>query len=254
MKINVILKIVCLLFFITGFSSIVLAKETVYITTGEFPPFTSQKFEHLGTSIRILKAVFELSDMDMEIEFFPFSRAFDLVKRGKKDATFPWIYNDSRAQDFYYTNAVFSESIHFFHLKSDDFDWQTTADLKGIDIGTIISFSFGKEFDEAVKAYKLWVQPVASDEINFRKLLKGRIKIFPVNVEVGQHILLNKFTQEERKLVTYHAKPVVVEPLYLLFSKNNPKNIERVKAFNQGLKRLKSTEKYKQYIEQINQP
>ena len=67
-------------------------------------------------------------------------------------------------------------------------------------------------------------------------------------------MLCNKCTEAERELVTYHAKPVVIEPLYLLFSKNNPKNIERVKAFNQGLKRLKSTEKYKQYIEQINQP
>ena len=118
MKINVILKSLCLLFFVGSFSSNVLAKETVYITTGEFPPFTSQKFEHLGTSIRILKAVFELSGMEMEMEFLPFSRAFDLVKRGKKDATFPWFYNDSRAQDFYYTEAVFSESIHFFYLKS----------------------------------------------------------------------------------------------------------------------------------------
>lgn len=254
MKINVMLKSLCLLFFVGIFSNNVLAKETVYITTGEFPPFTSQKFEHLGTSIRILNAVFELSEMDMEIEFFPFSRAFDLVKRGKKDATFPWFYNDSRAQDFYYTEAVFSESIHFFHLKSYSFDWQTMGDLEGIDIGALISFSFGKEFDEAVKAKKLWVQPAASDEINFRKLLKGRIKIFPVNVEVGQHLLRNKFTEAERELVTYHAKPVVVEPLYLLFSKKNPKNIERVKAFNQGLNRLKSTEKYKQYIKQVNQP
>jgi len=77
---------------------------------------------------------------------------------------------------------------------------------------------------------------------------------FASHDEVGQHILHNKFKEAEQELVTYHAKPIAVEPFYLLFLKNNSENLERVKAFNQGLNRLKSTEKYKQYIKQINQP
>ena len=138
-----------------------------------------------------------------------------------------------------------------YHHKSYLFDWDTLEDLKGIHIGVTRGYSYGEEFDNAVKSGELKVQIVRKDELNFKKILAGRIDIFPYNKRAGYYMLRQLFQAEDAILLTYHQKPISSFTLHLLFSKNIESK-RYLKLFNEGLKRLKASGKYDQYLSEYN--
>ncbi|WP_442965958.1 hypothetical protein [Psychromonas sp. Urea-02u-13] len=65
-------------------------------------------------------------------------------------------------------------------------------DLKNIQIGATIAYSYGQEFDEADKSDQLQVQRVTSDLQNFKKLFNDRVQI----VDVGYYLLQTEFPEK----------------------------------------------------------
>jgi polar amino acid transport system substrate-binding protein len=108
----------------------------------------------------------------------------------------------------------------------------------------------GAEFQNAEKTGKIEVQRVSDDETNFKKLRSGRIKLFPIIVDVGYDMLHNLFKPEEVSLFKYHPKPVDSATFHLLLSKKVPKNERLIVLFNKGLQRLKDSGKYDQFFEE----
>ncbi len=226
------------------------AQDTITITTGEYPPYTSVKLHYLGAMSRIIKESFALAKIDVKFGFFPWARAMKLASAGKWDTSSGWLHTREREEHFFFSDPVVNIDIVFYHLKDFPFEWRTYDDLKDIKIGTTIGYSNGKMFDKAVQEGKLFVDPVRSDSLNFHKLLKGRIKIFPVDLNVGRSLLKKEFSPDESELITYHPQPVNSAPLYLLFSKHVKKNAHLVEIFNQGLRQLRESGKYASFLEE----
>ena len=58
--------------------------------------------------------------------------------------------------------------------------------------------TFAVKFSDLIAAGKLKIDPAPSDISNFKKLLLGRIDIFPIDQDVGQYFLKifkNKFCE-----------------------------------------------------------
>ena len=123
-------------------------------------------------------------------------------------------------------------------------------DLKGISIGATETYAYTPEFLQAMKNGSLHVELLSSDELNFRKLLKGRIEIFPLNIVVAHALLASKFTRQEIASITYHPRALYSIQTHLLFSKKVTKNMRLLKLFNKGLKRLKDSGKFNQYFKE----
>ncbi len=239
-----ILVLVFLLCFVrNGF-----AEETIILTNGEWPPYMSEHLKHHGVVSRIVSEAFALEGVKVEYAFFPWKRAFALAKTGKFDGSVVWWKTPEREKDFYFSDPVLDVQYVFFHLRSNRFDWKTTADLKGVEIGATQGYNYGESFQNAEKNGEIIVQRVPMDELNFKKLLKRKIDIFPVDVEVGYTMLKNIFPPEEVGLFTHHPTPVRSDPHHLILSKKNEKNRELVVLFNKGLKRLKESERIFQYL------
>lgn len=226
-----------------------VAGETLQITTGDYPPFLSEEAAHYGPWAQVVREAFALENIQVEIQFLPWARAYNLVKDGERDGTILWGHKAERYPDMYYSDTVWEGQDVFFHLKSYPFAWKTIDDLKGIDIGATLSFTHGKEFDDAEKQGILEVKRVPSDILNFRKMLRGKIQIFPINLDTGYDTLRKNFTPTEIQLVTHHPHPVQVWTYHLLLSKKIDRNRQMLALFNQGLKRLKESGKYTQIIE-----
>lgn len=136
----------------------------------------------------------------------------------------------------------------FFHLKSTEFDWNGVGDLKDLKIGATLQYFYGKELDEAEKAGVIHIERVAKDEHNLKKLLKGRIDIFPGDVMVTYAQIRDTFSEEEAALFTHHPKTFEYRGTYLLFSKQVP-GIEQTRdRFNEGLRMLKESGRWDQMI------
>ena len=107
--------------------------------------------------------------------------------------------------------------------------------MKGKRIGATTGFTYTKEFWEAAKSKRLDIEEASTQEQNFKKLLKGRIDLFPVDALVGQKVLLEAFGKRAADSVTYHSKPMFAPTGHLLFSKKTLNGEELLAAFNRGL-------------------
>lgn len=234
-----------ILFMLAGVPS-AIGGEVVRITTGEYPPWTSEKLKYGGFTNHIIMEAFALEGYMVEFAFYPWKRAYDTAKKGERfHATSYWYPSDRRREDFIYSDSLQEDAIVFFHLKNNPLDdWGTLEDLRGKTIAAHEGFTYTDEFWAASEAGVLKVEVAISDEINFRKLLKGRIDLYPSDPLVGQKVLLQKFGVEARESVTYHPKPLTAATGHLLFSKK-AKNVEELVAtFNRGLATLKSSGRY----------
>lgn len=241
---NIIMSLV--LFF--AVSGSVAAQETVRLTNGEWPPFLSEKLKHYGVASRIVTESFLSESVKVEYGFFPWARSYNLVKKGRWDGSAVWSYTEDRAKYCYYSDPVLETKWVFFHLKTKPFDWKTVDDLKNLKIGGTLEYDYGKDFEDAEKTDRISVYRTPQDEINFKKLLKARIDIFPIDLDVGYAMLNKLFSKKEAALFTYHPKPVKDVPLHLILSKKVEKNKELVALFNKGLKHLRESGKYDQYL------
>lgn len=235
-----------ILFCLLAWLQIASAGETVRITTGEFSPWTSESLKHQGFTNRVIREAFKLEGYAVEFTFYPWKRAFESAKSGEKfHATSYWYPSDERAKDFIYSDPIQSDATVFFHLKSNPPpEWETLDDLKGMRIGATAGFTYTTEFWDAAKSKRLDIEEAASEELNFKKLLKGRIDLFPSDPLVGQKVLQENFGSKEIETVTYHDKPMVAPTGHLLFSRKLANGEALVAAFNRGLAKLRDSGRY----------
>ena len=121
-----------ILFMLAGVQSVV-GGEVIHITTGEYPPWTSEKLKHGGFTNHIIIEAFALEGYTVEFTFYPWKRAYDTAKKGEKfHATSYWYPSERRVEDFIYSDPLQEDAIVFFHLKNNPLaDWHTLDDLRG---------------------------------------------------------------------------------------------------------------------------
>jgi polar amino acid transport system substrate-binding protein len=244
-----IIKVIGLMIFlILNITANGFSEETIRITNGEWTPYHSKNLKHYGVVSHIVSEAFALEGIKVKYGWFPWARAKDLVKMGEWDGSVPWAKNPAWKDDFYFSDAVYEGKDVFFHLKSDQFDWETIDDLQGITIGGIISYTYGEAMQKALKAGKIKIFFVPKEIHNFKKMLVKRIKIYPENLDVGYDILNNHFPPETVQKFTHHSKPFRILTYHIILSKKIKRSKVMIDLFNKGLKRLKNSGKYDQYF------
>jgi len=228
------------------------ALKTLKITTGDWPPFCSENGNN-STALKIITEAFTLKGVKVEYIFLPWKRAYlTVVNDSEYDASAIWRKTDERLNDCYFSDVVINQTTFFFYLKSEPFKWNKYSDLKGIKIGTTIGYSYGDDFDRLKSNKFLMVEETSTDIQNFMKLLNRRIRLFPVEKNVGKFILNNSFTPEQIKMINVDSKPLTISPCYLIIPKRTGlKGLEIIRIFNSGLSDLKKSGRYKTLINEM---
>ncbi|MCP4021596.1 MAG: amino acid ABC transporter substrate-binding protein [Desulfobacteraceae bacterium] len=224
------------------------AQETIRLTNGEWPPYQSKVLKHYGLASKIVTEAFAIMGVRVKYRFFPWARSYKMAKIGKWDGTLMWSPSAERKIHFHYSDTLVSGEKVFFYHKDRPFNWNTIADLKGLQIGATLEYNYGDAFHKAEKNNEIIIQWVAKDKFNFAKLLVGRINVFPNNLDAGYYILKKNFSPDKFEMITHHPKPVVKDTYHLLFSKKAENSKTMLALFNQGLKRLKAQGKFDQYV------
>lgn len=237
---------------LAGVSSLSRA-ETIILTVGEYPPLDSQTLPHYGLIPRIVTEAFGLEGIAVEYIFLPWARAYSDSKNGLVNGTLQWFHSEERAKAHFYSDAILEESNVWFHLESEDFSWNSYADLKGKLIGARIGFTYSPEFYQAIEDGVFRAIFLESNLQNLKMLFSHRIDAFIENLDVGYYGAREFYEPEQVKLITHHAKAVVTNTSHVLFSKRNPKSEYYLQRFNQGLKRLKVSGRYQEFIDDSRQ-
>ncbi|MFT5758687.1 MAG: polar amino acid transport system substrate-binding protein [Alteromonadaceae bacterium] len=243
--------LLCTLLGTLVFTSSIFA-ETIRITNGEWEPFLSNHIYQYGLDSHIVTEAFKLEGVTVEWGFFPWQRAYQHAIDGEHwDASCCWWPDDDTKKEFLMSDVITKTSFVFFHLKSYNFHWNSLQDLKGVQIGGTSKYDYGKEFMQAITAKTLDVDFTLKDEFNYKKLLAGQIQIFPNEPSVGNAQIKNTLSPAEADLLTYNPKKFGISTLHLIISKDNQRNKYFMDKFNAGLKKLKTSGRYQQMLNDL---
>jgi len=232
----------------TFFATALQAGEPIKIATGEWPPYFSESFEFGGFGAKICAEAFALSGLEAEYSCMPWKRAYESTKLGQFDASPGWRKNTDRESLFYFSDPIFYTNSVLFHRKGTPLNWNKLEDLKDKTIGITLGYSYIPLLKPVMENGKGRLDIAPTDEINMIKLAAGRIDIFPCSRAVGYYLLRTKMLPGTGDSITNHPKPIEEGAVYMIISKKIHNGREILSKFNEGLKELKDSGLYDQYL------
>lgn len=225
---------------------------TIEISTGEWPPFLSESLVQQGVVAHLIRDIFAQINIHVNFTFLPWSRAYYDTANGKYAATAVWMFTPQRAVDYLYSDSVLNEQFVFFYNTARPFKWHNINDLKGLLLGGGLGYSYGSEFDSALKNGLFEMTRVNATEQNFRLLGAGRIDAFAEEQSVGYYTL-NNHLPELVSTITHHPTPLLINKSFLMLPRNNENSEQLLKTFNEQLAQFKQSGRYQEYFERLKQ-
>lgn len=212
-----ILKLL-LLILATGIT-LSLKAQTIKISTGEWPPYTSKSIPDGGIAIKRTAEILQQAGFTPEFTYLPWKRAYNEAKAGKFDASVAWIKTPERERDFIFSALVLSAQNVVFYNRRVAFKWDKEEDLKNYRFGASTGYAYGPIFDGLRKRNQLNVKDASNDLINLKKLIAGRIDAFPCDKAVCEYILQQKFKQADREKLAVFPKPLSSSEYHIILPK-----------------------------------
>ena len=228
------------------------AEETITIATLEYSPWTGKNLKDNGFVNHVITEAFQRKGYTVKYTYLPWQRGLTETKEGKYSALSYVYWSKDREKEFYLSDPINEEKIVLFHLKSNPIkDWKTLDDLKNYRFGATRGYTYTKEFWEAAESNRLKVDVTDSDTQNFKKLLVGRIDIFPSSLVNGYSILQKEFDLSKSDLISFHPKPLSETTGHLAFTRSGKNSEVLPRIFNQGLAELKKEGLYGKFINDL---
>lgn len=207
--------------------------------------------EPYGVLAQITKEAFALEGIDVEFRIAPWKRGYDNVKEGLWHGIVGWNRTDEREKIFHISTPLLLEDVVFFHRKNLNLDWVDYDDLEGLSVGMISGYNYGAQLNDAIESGSVTSETTKSEEQSILMLQRGRIDIWPSEVDVGLHLIETYLEPEEADELTFHPQPVQVSDLCLLLSRKIDGNRNNYRAFEAGLEKLKESGRLREIVEEF---
>ena len=227
-----------------GFPAALLAAQSVRLTNGEWPPYTSANLPGGGVLTRLVSAAFMHEGIDVHYAYFPWKRAYAYGKGSAWDGSVGWAPTEERRADYLFSDPVLFVDSALFHRRGLAFDWKTIDDLRRWRLGAGAGYSYGEPWDSAVASGRLVIEEAADDVTNLLKLLHGRIDAMAMQVDVAETLMRLQLKPLEAAQITRHPRLLARGPVCLALSRQLPGAAELLARFNRGLQRLRQRGAY----------
>lgn len=217
--------------------------DTVVIATNNWTPYNTSEGE--GLVDQVVKEAFALVGHDVDYVIQPWLRAYESVKQGRADMTYPWSFTEDRAAEITFNESplIVNRSI-FYHQADKPFSWNSFDDLKQYSIGAMI----GHIDTTLLEKNGVQVIPVKEELQNLRKLIAGRIDAFAMNDVVGNQLINENLSESEKtKVASYPDKALVETNMHGVFSPNE-RGEQLAIDFETGLNQLKESGRYAEIL------
>ncbi|MCZ4279858.1 transporter substrate-binding domain-containing protein [Kiloniella laminariae] len=223
--------------------------KTVYLTNGEWPPYSSRHLDHYGFFSRIVTEALTLEGYSVVYGFFPWKRSYELAKKGHWEGTIGWAPTEERQTDFYFSSEIVNVEKVFFHLRDKSFDWNKVEDLADYRLGVTAGYTYGRDFDQLRQDEGLKIDESNNDKANLVKLLRGRIDAFPLELDVGYYMIQSTLKKRDASKITHHPRAVMETPIAVAISRQiAPERADEIlAALNRGLQTLRELGIYEKY-------
>ncbi|MCX4028560.1 transporter substrate-binding domain-containing protein [Endozoicomonas sp. SM1973] len=228
----------------------VLSAEKITIATTEYEPFTSSKAKHNGFVNRVIKAAFEVNGFNVEFKYRPWKRAL-IEGHDKFDGVSFSFANKEREQEYLFSDTLSEHREVLFHLKKTTIpNWNSLSDLKDLKFGLTRGYTYTQALWDLVENKTLKASIIATDINNFKKLAAGKVDIFPMDEITGWRLISTELPVAKETLAI-HSKALRSTTGHLIISKKRKNAEDLLMKFNEGLKKLKETKTYDQYLDDL---
>ncbi|MBG0759952.1 amino acid ABC transporter [Vibrio cidicii] len=244
-----ILALLCLI--CSSASWAIQENKTVRFAIGDWEPYTSrQDNPEFKVAETIVRAAFANQGYQVELDYFPWSRAYKYAESGAYDGSFPWMMTPERQTIFLYSKPFFTQHIVFFYHKSSQFDWHSVEDLKKYRIGAT------QDYAATTLLQKLGITPDIDNEDggSIIKLGKQRVDTYPAGLERGQYLIKTLLEPSAAAQIMVHPKALSEDYMHILFTRADLQRSEHLsQVFSKGLKALFDSGEYYQIVDPANQ-
>lgn len=151
-----------------------MAAEKWKVTSLDWQPFSGKNLPEGGAGIAVLRAALKAEGIELEVEFYPWTRAIDTAKDPGYAGVYPSWPEDVSA-GFSKSPTLFKSAVGFVEPKAKPLVWNKLEDLNGKVIGTVQDYGNTVEFMKLIKAGTIKTQVVVDDMTNIKKVAAGRL-------------------------------------------------------------------------------
>ncbi|MFT7539002.1 MAG: polar amino acid transport system substrate-binding protein [Lysobacterales bacterium] len=205
-----------------------------------WPVLLNPDTKQQGLLAEIAKEAFQTQGYDLEIKFFPWSRAMVMIQQKQADLLIGAWYTEDRNDYLLYSEAIFESTIKFIKPRTSYFEYTGLASLQGMRVGTILGYQYGEEFLNEISIKRITSSSLLNNMMN---IIAGRIDLTLDDQYVIEYMLEEHIENWEEKLSIVDT-PFMAKKLYLAANRTNPKYRTLIKAFNLGLEQLKKDGRY----------
>ncbi len=222
--------------------------EVIRLASSNYYPHYGEQLAQQGATIEIIRQAFALQSMQVEIEFLPFARALHESQQGNYSGLVAAWYSEPRTAHFYYSQPLYANQIVLFKRKADTIQYRNFQELSSQH--RRLAVVQGYEQPAGLLESGITAINVATDEQALAMLALQRVDLVPVDLMTALYILEQKLPQHQHKLDW--LMPVLEQrPMYLVLSKKDPANQQRIERFNLGLQQLRASGQYQQIIDTL---
>jgi len=214
--------------------------KQVTLVTEPWGWYMGPELPQQGFLAAVVRESLAFKGYQVELEFMPWSRAIELVRRGEKDALLGVYYSETRAQSIYFSSQIATEREVLFARAGVKIDLTQPNALYRYRLGVIRGALHGDLFFDGENLNKV---ETTSREQLVQMLMNDRIDLFASPKSVVEHLIRTRFPEYQDDIVA--LQPELTETaIYLGFSRNI-KNYEQLQIdFNEGLAQLRQSGRY----------
>ena len=224
--------------------------KTLVFAIGEYPPYTSTSLDNGGFCTEIVREAYRTVGVEIELEYYPWSRAWELMVHNKVDGSFPWTPTEYRREFILFSEAISPFVTSMIYMKDNPKvpeSFTTLEDLKELNIGGVEYYYYLEWFENINKEIDLSI-----DELDaLKKLKNGRFDILPGEVAVIDYLLDFHFPDEKDQFA-YLNPPIRIDEFRMVISKDHPNANEYMKLFNKGLETIKENGTFDEILKKHN--
>ncbi len=224
--------------------------RTVRLTVGNWRPFIEQKDQTAqGIAISVVEAAFKEAEYSVEWGFFPWGRAYALGRIGTWDGSAVWYHSKNRANDFLYSDPVFTFQETLVCHQDVQADWQTFEDILTHRVGTVM-FSEHPYIGDFLKNASKPPIRFPTYQTLYNSLISKRIDCILINPVAHTYFLDEIFPDQDIKL-NVATKEFPAASLSLIISKKTANAERLIQSFNNGLKTIRMSGLYTEIVTQF---
>jgi polar amino acid transport system substrate-binding protein len=234
-----VLLVLCLSLPSANGETIILGAEDDWI------PYS--KADGTGMANEIVAAAFKSVGIDVDFKVMPYNRILKLVEWGDLLGGFNVPLDEESKRKYILGNTSLYDAVSAYNQNREKPLKAKTRDelVHKEKIGVVLGYGYGDHFLKAVEAGKIIKEDSRSEKINLKKLAAGRIDATIIYDKTAS-VLLKELGLENKIEAAFINETT---PIFLAFSRKNPKGQYYADQLDKGLANIKKDGTYKRIMD-----